>query len=487
MTKVYDILKEIKATSKKNEKLAILKKNKDNELLKQVIYHALNPHYRYYMTEKTIPEDYSMINPQITLGEAIEDLYKLHERKITGHAAIEYVHGQMLGLTREDANVYYDVILKDLKSGFSAKTANKVFGKNFIPTIPYMRCSSDDKHLAKIKYPAICQEKMDGAFCNIVVHDKEVDFITRNGTVFAVNNIVNSVLGMTEEQVLIGEMLYLVDGKIAERKVGNGKINKLIKSEQTRESIAKKYQEATTIRQREKLDEKIAALNLDLYHIDTNIVMKVWDMIPYEDWINGEYNMAYEDRFEKVKELCKHWMNNGSILPVESQDVQDEEEFRKTTRAYIKEGKEGSVLKNKTSFFKDGTCREQIKGKAKRDTDLRCIGWEKGKSGSTFENGIGSLILESSDKKLKVNVGTGFARSQRGLEPIDTNNIAKGLQAIEDFDFDQYTGKIIEVEYNELIETKSNRETYSLFLPVFVEVRNDKDEADGLTKIQEDN
>ena len=54
-----------------------------------------------------------------------------------------------------------------------------------------------------------------------------------------------------------------------------------------------------------------------------------------------------------------------------------------------------------------------------------------------FEKGLGGLNFESSDGLVKVDVGSGFSRLQRGLRPIDPDNIAKGLEPIEGVDFDK--------------------------------------------------
>ncbi len=60
---------------------------------------------------------------------------------------------------------------------------------------------------------------------------------------------------------------------------------------------------------------------------------------------------------------------------------------------------------------------------------------------------------------LEVGVGTGYNDQQR-----------------KDYD-KSYVGKICSVQYNEII-TSRDRDTKSLFLPVFVEFRDDKEEAD---------
>ena len=90
--------------------------------------------------------------------------------------------------------------------------------------------------------------------------------------------------------------------------------------------------------------------------------------------------------------------------------------------------------------------------------DLVCVGWEEG----TKKNAgiLGALVCETSDGKLRVGVGTGFKQHQR--ESIKPENIV---------------GKIIAVKYNCVVKDKRSN-TYSMFLPRFIEERFDKDTAD---------
>jgi hypothetical protein len=78
---------------------------------------------------------------------------------------------------------------------------------------------------------------------------------------------------------------------------------------------------------------------------------------------------------------------------------------------------------------------------------------------------LGALICESEDGQLKVNVGSGF-------NDEDRKKLTK--ESVE--------GKVITVKYNARIQSKNGDE--SLFLPIFVEVREDKDQADHIKDIK---
>lgn len=489
--KILDILKELENTSKTNEKISILKKYKENNLLHSVMYRAFNPRFKYYMKAKTLPNKqfhYQESNTALTLEYALEIfLQQLNSRTLTGQKAIDEAQRIMDRLPESDAEVLRRIILRDLKCGVSAKTVNKIW-KNIIPSNAYMRCSGEEK-LKNITYPAIIQEKADGVFCNMVIRHSmtsDVNFITRNGTEFSIDPIIEDLKQFDlTNVVLIGEMLVLKDksDEVEERKDGNGLINKVTKENQTLETITSKIEKAKTDKQKLNALNSLQKHNDTMTEIKENIILEIWDIIPLEEWENGLYDVPYKTRINNVLDFIKK-VDSHRLKRIPTKKIENEEEARSFNIKMIEIGKEGSIVKNMKSIFKNGTSTEQIKLKAIRDADLICIGWYHGRPDTDFADGVGGLNLESADGKVKVNVGSGLSRCQRGMEPIDPKNIAKGLKVIDGFDFEQYVGRVIEIQYNELIQS-DNSETYSLFLPRFVELREDKDVADTLEKLLE--
>ena len=129
----------------------------------------------------------------------------------------------------------------------------------------------------------------------------------------------------------------------------------------------------------------------------------------------------------------------------------------------LKEGKEGTVLKRLDMVWKDHTSPGQIKFKLTAPCELKVVGKTKGKgkNASTF----GALMCESSCGLLKVNVGSGLKDFHRHEEWDDA---------------------IITVKFNGInLSNNLNKKAHSLFLPVFVERRTDKSEADDLVRIQD--
>ena len=71
------------------------------------------------------------------------------------------------------------------------------------------------------------------------------------------------------------------------------------------------------------------------------------------------------------------------------------------------------------------------------------------------------MVCESADGMVKVNVGSGFNDEDR--------NSIKAADVV---------GKIVAIKYNARITNKSSSTTASLFLPIFLEIREDKTQAD---------
>lgn len=159
MKTILSILEELRSDNSRLAKEAILKREKENELLKSVFLYAYNPLLQFYI--RKIP-DYIPID-SISNAESLEwgldQLKFLSDRTYTGHAGIDHLKKILMSLYKDDANVIELIIGKDLKCGASESTANKIW-KDLIPEFPCMLASGySDKLVSKIKFPAIVDLK----------------------------------------------------------------------------------------------------------------------------------------------------------------------------------------------------------------------------------------------------------------------------------------------------------------------------------------
>ena len=427
------IFTELAATSSRLEKEAILKKHHANETLKRVLFLALDPYTQFYI--RKIPT----YTPNLTerfatpLSGGLDNLDKIINRDVTGNAAIQHLKDILESVLADDAKVIERIIEKDLKCGVSEATVNKIW-PDLIPTYPVMLASGfDEKIMNKMTYPAYVQLKLDGMRFNAIVQNGKVDFRSRNGkSIDLLGNLEQEFLALAGELPVVfdGELIVREkSGVIMNRQKGNGILNKAVKGTISSSEAAR-------------------------------VEAVIWDIILLKDFKDGVSKMPYEMRFQMLEELEMPWR----VSLIENIEVASEDEAHHLFEEYFSKGEEGIILKDITKGWEDKRVKHQVKFKGELECDLLCVDWQEGTGKNVGK--LGALVLESSDKLVKVNVGSGFTDEQR----------------------DKYTkkntvGKIVAVKYNAKIQDKKTGE-FSLFLPVFIELREDKDVADSLSSIK---
>jgi hypothetical protein len=414
----------------RNFKIDQLNANSDNETLREVIRLALDPFTQFY--QRKIPE-YTTDKHQTSLDQAMLALYDLKERVVTGNAAIEYLRMLLSSVSADDAKVLERIIAKDLKCGVDVSTANKVWS-GLIPEYPCMLCSPFEQKLVdKIKFPAYAQMKMDGMRFNAIVRDGKVEFRSRNGKqILLLGNLEAefAALAGNVDCVFDGELLVMDDMtmQFADRQTGNGILNKANKGTISAEDAAKVH--AT-----------------------------VWDLIPYVAFVDGYCLTPYAKRFSTLQAIVDKQKSAGKkIWTVTSTIVETLEQAQEIFQGYLADGYEGIILKDGAGEWEDKRSKTQIKFKGELECDLKIVAVEEGKGKAVGM--LGAIICESADGIVKVNVGSGFNDAQR-----------------KQYWKENLVDKIVAVKYNARIKNKNGEE--SLFLPVFIELRDDKDVADN--------
>ena len=420
------ILNQLEAASGRIEKEAILKAHATDPVFKEVCRLTLDPLVNFYI--KKLPEA-GVARPAAdvwTLSEALESIKKhLATREIRGNAATTYVHRLLTCLEPDDREVLQRVLGRSLKCGVSEATVEKTW-PDLKLTYPCMLVSPlNDK--TKIKFPCIAQTKMDGMRFNAICENGTVQYRSRAGKeldLFGALDAEVAGLAAHRDCVLDGELLmFHPAGDFYDRKTGNG--------------LLTKFQKGTGTPELAKLVHAV-----------------VWDVIPLEDFRKGRCDLGYEDRLKLLG--AKGTMH---ISVANSHTVNSMAEAQELYRHKLDDGEEGLVLKDPKGAWEDKRVKHQVKMKAELEADLRVTGFIPG-SGK-FEGKIGSLLVESADGKIKTAVGTGLDDEERSYDPKE------------------FIGKIVAVKYNALIDDKKTGQK-SLFLPVFVEIRDDKDTADVL-------
>lgn len=440
---INHIFEELAATSSRNEKEAILTREKGNALLQEAIHMALNPFIQFYI--RKIPSYVSAPKAglfEVTLKDAMKDLYPLSTRTVTGHAAIKHLTNVLSSLDEEDAKVIERIIAKDLKCGVAESTVNKIW-KNFIPEYPCMLASQyDEKLLNKIHWPAFAQLKSDGMRFNAIIRNGTIEYRSRNGKeLFIPSDLGEQFLSFAttartllkvEDVVFDGELLVRKNGEILPRKIGNGILNKANKG---------------TISEEEAAD----------------VVCRLWDVIPYENFAKGSFALPYQTRLGYLQQCHHKHSGEDKILATPNHVVNTIADAQDLFKSYLDEGEEGIIVKDPKGIWENKRAKHLIKFKSEKECDLEVVGWLPGTG--KYVDCMGALQLQSADGVIRVDVGSGFTDEQR-----------------HKYTQKAVMGKIVAVKYNERITNEKGQE--SLFLPIFIELRPDKDRADSSKSIK---
>ena len=441
MSQIYTIFEQLASDNSRLAKEAVLIKNKNNELLKRVFHLALDPFIQFYI--RKIPT-YQPKDTGVPLDDAVNQLDFLYLRVHTGNAGISHLQTILESVNHEDAKIIERIIAKDMRCGVSEATVNKIW-PGVVSTYPIMLASGYDQKLVdKISFPAYVQLKLDGMRFNAITRGNTVEFRSRNGKTLSIPNQSFSVpfLKMAEhygqDMVFDGELLIAdYAGKPVNRQTGNGILSKAIKGTMSMEE-------------------------------SENVRATLWDAIPLRSFQAGKDTEPYNVRLAKLSNSISHVKGQFNqfrhyVELVWNKEVNNLYSAKVIFEKFLAEGQEGTILKSKTGIWEDKRSKEQIKFKGELECELVVVDWEEGTGKN--KGRLGALVCESSDSVIRVNVGSGYSDEQR-----------------EEYTHSKVIGKIVTVKYNARIKDKSGVE--SLFLPVFIELREDKDVADSSKKVK---
>lgn len=449
---LYNIIKQLQETSSTNDKLAIMEQHKDNLLFKEYMRLVSCPSVNFYITAKTFPT-----MPMPMAHQASFDMKDLEhaertfaKRMLTGDAAkLGIRHWLADQATEQDQELCRMLLLKDIRAKVGVTLVNKVWDKLCVD-LPYSRCSlPDEKNLKAFSKGEtfIVQTKSDGQFAALVLETAEwfadVQLYTRNGSTYPQWFADYIAEGLNDNNAVYeGELLCYRNGQMLSRKEGNGVLNSILQGGELPEGVG--------------------------------VLYTVWNRLPLSDWKEGKTARAYGSMFlSLIKRLdgCKYTTNptskfEGRVQLIEYKFVDSLEEAYAFNKEQLAKGLEGSIIKTLTHKWKNGTSKECLKLKVEAEIDLVWTDSVEGKGKAAGM--LGAMCLQSSCGRVKVDCGTGFSDAQR-------------KQLWEERD--SLHGSIVTVKANDLV-TKEGSDVLSLFLPVFIELR-EKAEADSLERIEQ--
>lgn len=442
--RIYEIVKSLQTAPGNIAKQVILDANKDNELFRAYMKAVYDVGINYY--QKKLPKPMEMAECKTPSGLDMALLRELQDviagRKYTGRGAIEWFAEVLWTLDAEGRELLGYII--DRKIGASVgdtmvlKTWPDLY---FIP--PYQRCSLLDKK-ARERFGKLTrfyvQTKADGSFAYVVKRlDGTVDVITRQGSKYPQWFAEKLAYGLAPGKVLVGELL--VSEKIVglgmqslDRKTANGLLNSALKDG-------------------EKFD-------LSKYSVQ----MEAWDLLTQQEFEDGKSNRAYEERLDSLNyEVDKL---PGHVTVIYTKEVSSLDEAFAIYQEHLQRGLEGCIIKDPASLWKDGTAKDIVKLKIKFMVDMRCVDMYEGEGKAAGM--LGGIYIQSEDGGIYCACGSGFNDKDRAFYWENRNSII---------------GFIVEIEANDITQSRDERKKPSLSLPIFCGVRLDKTVADTTERV----
>lgn len=446
---LVDTLKKLESTTKTSEKVELLQSLKDADIDIALDFFQKCLDVKYQFGCKQLP-DYPENEPDRPSSyHFVEIAYtRLLEDK-TGISA--FLDAVIHTLTRDEYMLFTRICKKDPSCGVSVALVNRVWEHAIDTGIKLCKAEPYSvKMMKNIKYPCYVQKKEDGArcLCFVDTENSTVKFLSSSGKEYTClieleNEIWQSQYFFSLEHnnesfVLDGELVVLDNNNnIMPRKEGNGFLTKSIRGTITES-------EAERIR------------------------FVIWDYIPFSEYYcNKTPSLPYHERLRLVKLLTKY---GDAFTSIDTKTANDIQEIIAEFKKRLKNGDEGIIVKNTNFIWEGKRIKEQIKLKLDLDTTLQVTGWKYGAKGTKYETMLGSLECSSSDGKVCVSVGSGFSDAFR-------------KQFVKTYQRSDSNSMFVEIRSNGLIKN-ANDDTYSLFLPRFIEIRLDKTEADDFEMIQ---
>lgn len=329
------------------------------------------------------------------------------------------------------------ILTKRMNIGIGAKLINKAVSKELIPDPSLMLATdgTDDPEMLSKWDKIYCEEKYDGVRVIALFKNGGISYFTR-----AFNELDSSYftkLTFDLKTCMINSGLsgdWFFDGELTDlnRKSVSGKVTSILR--------------------------ETAPLN-----IGDGMLFNIFDFEESITLDKGFGVLDYVTRRHTLERVLRNIENDSPVKLAQMWELNDPSEVPSVYQKIVDLGGEGVICKSNAQY----ECKRSkswVKFKEVKECDLEIVGWYPGEG--KREGFIGGFNCTDSSKTVNVKIGSGFT-------DLDLKSLS--------VDPDSHKGKIAAIRYNVTITDKKGAR--SLFLPRFIEVRNDKDTADDLSKL----
>ena len=412
LIEVKEIFDKISNTSGKNDKIKIIKQNKDNDLFIKCLKFLLDSDIVTGLSKKKIGKKVKLDKTTTT---DITVMFKYLKQHNTGTdediATVQSFTHCMDEDLREFCN---GLFTKSLKVGVDVKGVNKAI-PNLIPSFDIMLGSKGE--LDKLpKGMKFVTEKYDGVRCFTQIRDGKIIMKSRQNKVFeGLVEIVSAIADLGLDNVCLDGELLAIDSPY--------------------ETVYKDTMKIVSTKDEEKHGVKYM----------------LFDIIPLSEFDNKEGKMKYSDRRAWLNTIKESRFINVAPILYKGTDI---DEVLKVLDECRSNGAEGCMTNTDKPYeFKRSKTLQKLK--VMSTCDLRVIGFEEGDG--KLKGTLGKIICNY--KGFDLGVGSGFSEAMR--DEVWNNQ-------------DKYLGKISEIQYFE--QTNNDEGGLSLRFPVFKQWRFDKEE-----------
>jgi len=390
MDKVLEIIQQIESTSSRNEKENILRQNKDNILLRDILYFIYNPYILTGISNKKLNKKLGL--PIITKPLTdVNDLMTYLRNYTTGTDHNVQVVQDFLNRNRKSEldSLYRQIITKNLKIGITATTINKIFGKGFIPEFNVMLAEKyfdyeDDLNEDNLNEDLIATLKLDGNRNVAMNYDDGVKMFTRQG-------LPNEGFVDIENEIF----KYLPKGFAYDGEFIAKNNNNLNSADLYRETTSKVRKDG----------------------IKKNIDFHIFDMIPIEDFKSGYCPIPYHERKKRLTDLYIRSCDDIHLkeVPILYRG-RDKTKIIELLNKVTSEGLEGLMINLANAPYECKRSRGLLKVKKFNDADVRVLDVIEGDGKNKGKLGAIKCQFYGKDNSLQTsNIGSGFSEEERIL------------------------------------------------------------------------
>ena len=437
MTSAFGILKEIEATSGKNDKIEIIKKNSDNEEFKAYLRFLYDDMIVTGLSAKKIDKD---VNEQFDtyFDNPIEVMNYLKANNTGRDIDVANVQNFINSFAHAEYEKFLkEVFTKSYKCGITAASVNKALGNDFIKEFKVQLAHPFEKYESKIKSKFYLTQKLDGHRTLVRINMKEdkVTFWTRKG---------HEIRGLVEIEQDIRELIIPL-------------------LEDTADIV---YDGEITVINDHEVDDVFSATSKIITkksESKTGLKFNVFDVITYEEFMAGVSEYDYENRrivldviflhITPLQVIFPHFVNTPVLYAGD-----DLSEVAKWSNWATDNGYEGVMLNTADGLYQTKRTPDLLKVKKFHNADVLCTGVFVGTG--KYEGTLGGITIDY--KGNEVSVGSGFTDAERYHYWRNQ---------------DEIIGKIVDVQFFE--ETTNQKDDgISLRFPTFKSVRDDKSVED---------